>query len=72
MNLLPGGFKHGFREAREILSGLSVLGADSLVEQGINQTFALVMKDYDDFLATKLNPCPAAKTPPQDAGTALR
>ena len=52
--LIRGGFERGFGEARDILGGLGVLGKDSPVEQGINKTYALVMKGYDDFLATKL------------------
>lgn len=54
VDLIRGGFERGFGEARDILSGLNVLGADSPVEQGINKTYALVMKGYDDFLASKL------------------
>ena len=38
----------------------------------VNQTYALVMKGYDDFLAAKLNPQPAANTPPPETSTALR
>jgi len=72
VDLIRGGFEQGFGEARDILSGLGVLGADSPVEQGINQTYALVMKGYDDFLATKLNTVPAANTPLQDTSTAQR
>lgn len=54
VSLIRGGFERGFGEARDILSGLGVLGADSPIEQGINKTYALVMKGYDDFLAGKL------------------
>ncbi|MBU3898356.1 MAG: DUF5610 domain-containing protein [Gammaproteobacteria bacterium] len=71
VDLIRGGFERGFGEAQDILSGLGVLGADSPIEQGIKQTYALVMKGYDDFLAAKLNPGPAANTPPQDTSTAL-
>lgn len=70
VDLIRGGFERGFGEARDILGGLGVLGADSPIKQGINQTYALVMKGYDDFLASKLNTRPTADTPPQDAGTA--
>ncbi len=70
VDLIRGGFERGFGEARDILGGLNVLGADSPIEQGINQTYALVMKGYDDFLAAKLNPQPAASTPPQDTSAA--
>jgi len=72
VDLIRGGFERGFGEARDILSGLGVLGADSPIEQGINQTYALVMKGYDDFLAAKLTPRPAADTPLHDTSTAQR
>ncbi len=51
VDLIRGGFERGFGEARDILGGLGVLGADSPIEKGINQTYALVMQGYDDFLA---------------------
>ncbi len=51
VDLIRGGFERGLGEARDILSGLGVLGADSPTEQGFNQTYALVMKGYEDFLA---------------------
>lgn len=66
VDLIRGGFERGFGEAKDILSGLNVLGADSPIEQGINKTYELVMKGYDDFLARKLAPQPAADTPPPD------
>ena len=56
VDLIRGGFERGFGEARDILTGLGVLGEDSPIEQGINTTYALVMKGYDDFLASKLTP----------------
>ncbi|MDP3165955.1 MAG: DUF5610 domain-containing protein [Hydrogenophaga sp.] len=64
VDLIRGGFERGFGEAKDILTGLNVLGADSPIEQGINQTYALVMKGYDDFLASKLAAQPATDTPP--------
>lgn len=74
VDLIRGGFERGFGEAKDILSGLNVLGEDSPIEQGINQTYAMVMKGYDDFLASKLAPQPAADTPPpkdsKDTGAA--
>lgn len=67
VGLIRGGFERGFGEAKDILSGLNVLGADSPIEQGINKTYALVMKGFDDFLASKLTPKPAEdKSPPKD------
>lgn len=58
--LIRGGFETGFNEARGILDGLGVLGEGSAVASGIQKTYELVMKGYDDFLASKLAP-PAAE-----------
>ncbi len=58
VGLIRGGFERGFGEARDILSGLGVLGKDSPIAQGINKTYALVMQGYDDFLASKLGTNP--------------
>lgn len=63
VDLIRGGFERGFGEARDILSGLGVLGEDSPIEQGINKTYALVMQGYDDFLANKLGTRPATDAP---------
>ena len=63
VDLIRGGFERGFGEARDILSGLGVLGEDSPIEQGINKTYALVMQGYDDFLANKLGTRQATDTP---------
>ena len=54
--LIRGGFEAGFGEARDILSSLGVLGEDSPVGSGIQKTYELVMKGYDDFLASRLAP----------------
>lgn len=62
VDLIRGGFERGFGEARDILSGLGVLGESSPIEQGINKTYALVMKGYDDFLASKLGTRSATET----------
>ena len=68
VELIRGGFERGFGEAKDILTGLGVMGEDSPIEQGINKTYALVMKGYDDFLASKLSTgqavdAPASKDP---------
>ncbi len=63
--LIRGGFETGFNEARDILSGLGVLGEGSPVASGIQKTYELVMKGYDDFLASRL--APAAEAAPQGA-----
>lgn len=64
VDLIRGGFESGFGEAKDILTSLNVMGADSPIEQGINKTYALVMKGFDDFLASKLAPPPAADASP--------
>ncbi len=69
VDLIRGGFERGFGEARDILGGLGVLGEDSPIEKGINQTYALVMKGYDDFLASKLSASQAAEKPTLKDGT---
>jgi len=54
--LIRGGFETGFNEAHGILDSLGVLGEGSPVAAGIQKTYELVMKGYDDFLASKLAP----------------
>lgn len=49
IGVIRGGFERGFKEAQDVLEGLKVLGGD--VAAGIDQTFELVMKGYDDFIA---------------------
>lgn len=61
--LIRKGFEQGFGEARDILSGLGVLGGESPIGQGINKTYALVMQGFDDFLASKLGTGTKADTP---------
>ena len=70
VDLIRTGFERGFGEARDILSGLGVLGEDSPIEQGINKTYALVMQGFDDFLASKLGTKPAANAAPKDSSAA--
>jgi hypothetical protein len=50
--LIRGGFEKGFNEAKDILNGLGVLKGD--IADGIQRTYDLVQKGYDDFLASKL------------------
>lgn len=54
VDLVRGGFEKGYGEAHEILKGLGVLGEGSDVAAGIQKTFDLVQKGFDDFLASKL------------------
>lgn len=63
VGLIRSGFERGFGEARDILSGLGVLGAESPIEQGINKTYALVMQGFDDFLTNKLDSGSATNSP---------
>ena len=70
VDLIRSGFERGFGEARDILSGLGVLGEESPIEKGIHKTYALVMQGYDDFLASKLGSKPTANAAPQDSSTA--
>jgi hypothetical protein len=49
--LIRGGFEKGFNEAKDILNGLGVLKGD--IAEGIQRTYELVQKGYDDFLASK-------------------
>lgn len=51
--LVRGGFEKGFNEAKDILKGLKVLEGD--VESGIQKTYDLVSKGFDDFLKNKLD-----------------
>ena len=60
--LIRGGFEQGYGEAEDILQGLGVLEEGSPIAAGIQKTYALVQKGYDDFLAQKLE---ALRTPPQ-------
>lgn len=56
--LVRGGFEKGFADAQDILKGLNVLEGD--VKTGIDKTYGLVQKGFDDFLANLLKPKEAA------------
>lgn len=47
MDTIKGGVEKGFKEAREILQGLHVLGGD--IAGNIDKTYELVMKGFDQF-----------------------
>jgi hypothetical protein len=49
MDTIGGGMEKGFKEARDILEGLKVLGGD--IAGNIDKTYALVQKGYADFVA---------------------
>lgn len=63
VSLIRGGFEKGFNEAKDILTGLNVMGENSPIAADIAKTFELVQKGYDDFLATKLADIRAAANP---------
>lgn len=52
--LIRGGFEKGYAEAKDILTGLNVLGEGSDIAAGIAKTYELVQKGFDDFLTTKI------------------
>ncbi|GGY83658.1 DUF5610 domain-containing protein [Pseudoduganella plicata] len=54
MDTIKGGIEKGFREARDILKGLNVLGGD--IAGSIDRTYELVMKGLDDFAANAGGP----------------
>lgn len=54
VDLVRGGFEKGYGDAKDILKGLKVLSGD--VESGIQKTYDLVEKGFDDFLAQQLKP----------------
>ena len=47
------GFERGFNEAKKILEGMSAF--TGAVKDGVTNTWNLVQKGYDDFLANKLS-----------------
>ena len=53
VGVIRGGFEKGFNEASQILQGLGVLNGN--VAEGINKTYELVQKGYDDFLSNAMS-----------------
>ena len=47
IGVIQGGFERGFKEAQDVLQGLKVLDQ---VSEGIDKTFELVLKGYQDFI----------------------
>lgn len=70
VQLIRGGFEQGFNEAWNILDGLGVLGEGSPIAEGIQKTFTLVQKGYDDFLASKLDALRGAALDAQEGADA--
>jgi hypothetical protein len=54
MEAVKGGVEQGFKEARDILKGLNVLGGD--VAADIDKTYEFVMKGFDSFAARAAQP----------------
>ena len=54
MDAVKGGVEQGFKEARDILKGLNVLGGD--VAADIDKTYEFVMKGFDSFAARVAQP----------------
>ena len=68
MDTISGGMEKGFKEARDILGGLKVLGGD--IAGNIDETYALVQKGYADFIAahsSKKDDAAAPTTPAKPA-----
>ncbi|MGK5077819.1 DUF5610 domain-containing protein [Janthinobacterium sp. HLX7-2] len=61
MDTISGGMEKGFKEARDILDGLKVLGGD--IASNIDKTYALVQKGYADFVAAHGSKKDEAATP---------
>ncbi|TWI65363.1 hypothetical protein IP91_02771 [Pseudoduganella lurida] len=54
MDTVRGGVEQGFKEARDILKGLNVLGGD--IAGNIDKTYELVMKGLDAFAQKNTQP----------------
>ncbi len=68
MDTISGGMEKGFKEARDILGGLKVLGGD--IAGNIDKTYELVQKGYADFIAahsSKKDDAAAPTTPAKPA-----
>jgi len=62
VDTIRAGFEKGYNEAKGILEGLKAFDGD--VKSGVEKTFELVQKGYDDFLAKTLAALkPAAENP---------
>ena len=65
IGVIQGGFERGFKEAQDVLQGLKVLDQ---VSEGIDKTFELVLKGYQDFIKGPAEP--EATTPGGPSDTA--
>jgi hypothetical protein len=66
--LIRKGFEQGYGEAQNILQGLKVF--DGEVKNGVEKTFELVQKGYDDFLAQTLEALKPQTENPASTATA--
>ncbi|AXE31290.1 hypothetical protein DK842_16140 [Chromobacterium phragmitis] len=53
VNLIRQGFEQGYKEATDILKSLKVFNGD--VQSGVEKTYDLVLKGFDDFLSKNLS-----------------
>jgi hypothetical protein len=67
MDKISSGVEKGFKEARDILQGLGVLGGD--IAANIDKTYALVQQGYADFKASILGTGQDAAQDTAKAGT---
>ena len=58
MTTIRSGFEKGYKEASDILQGMSVLNGD--IASNVDKTYQLVQKGYADFEAAQSNSQPAA------------
>ncbi|MBA5636939.1 DUF5610 domain-containing protein [Duganella sp. LX20W] len=69
MATIKGGMEQGFKEARDILTGLNVLNGD--IAGNVDKTYELVQKGYADFEAAQRKAASVAASPaPADAASA--
>ncbi|MBA5605270.1 DUF5610 domain-containing protein [Duganella sp. FT3S] len=60
MATIKGGMEQGFKEARDILTGLNVLNGD--IASNVDKTYELVQKGYADFEAAQRKAASAASS----------
>ena len=68
MATIKGGMEQGFQEARDILTGLSVLNGD--IAGNVDKTYTLVQKGYADFEAAQRGKAADAASAPAPAQAA--
>jgi hypothetical protein len=66
MTTLRKGFEQGYKEASDILQGMSVLKGD--IASNIEKTYHLVQKGYADFEAAQSSSPPVAVIPENSSG----